>query len=197
MQFKNITTDTQTIYHLKENEQCVFFVFNRSGEIAFDLMEVGAEAHIFSFFIGKNADKNSLHIKQNHLAPKTISHTLIKSIASDEAECLYEGTIFIAKDAPGSDASQESRAILLSPDAFVSMKPSLEILANDVKCHHRATTSPLNAEALFFAKTRGLSSSQAKRLLIAGFWNDAIEKILALGIDKKEVENIKKFLKLQ
>lgn len=194
MQFKNITTDTQTTYRLKENEQCIFFMFNRSGDITFDLVGAKAEAHIFSFFVGKNTDKNSLHIRQNHFAPKTTSHALIKSIASDESICSYEGTIFIDKNAPESDASQESRALLLSPNAFVSMKPSLEILANDVKCHHRATASPINAEALFFAKTRGLSSSQAKELLISGFWNDALEKMNALHTNEEGKENVKNIL---
>lgn len=194
MIFKDITIDKKTTYRLGAGEKCVFFLLNRSGKITFELSGIGAEAHIFSFFIGKNADKSSLRIRQVHLAPRTISHTLIKSIASDEAECAYEGTIFIAKDAPGSDASQESRAILLSPNAFVSMKPSLEILANDVKCHHKATAGPLNAEALFFAKTRGLSSFQAKEILISGFWNDALEKMNALHANEEEKENVKNIL---
>lgn len=197
MIFKDITTDKQTTYRLGAGEKCVFFMFNRSGEVSFDLVGIGAEAHIFSFFVGKNTDKHFLHIKQNHLAPKTISHTLIKSIASDESTCTYEGTIYINKNAPESDASQESRAILLSPNALVSTKPSLEILANDVKCHHRATASPLNAEALFFAKTRGLSHSQAEKLLITGFWNDALEKIQVLGIDRGKIESINSFLNPQ
>lgn len=180
MKYLDISQDNKTTYVLKENEKCVFFIFNRSGEVSFDLTGIGAEAHIFSFFIGKDTDKHTLHIKQNHFAPKTVSHMLIKSIASDEALCTYEGTIFIDKNAIGSDASQESRALLLSPDALVSMKPSLEILADDVKCHHRATASPLNAEALFFAKTRGLSPAQAKKLLITGFIKSSLDEIKKL-----------------
>ena len=192
MIFKDITTDKQTTYRLGAGEKCIFFMFNRSGEVVFDLVGIGSEAHIFSFFIGKGVDKNSLHIKQNHLSPKTISHTLIKSIAFEKATCMYEGTIFIDTNAPQSDASQESPALLLSPDAVISMKPSLEILADDVKCHHRATASPLNAEALFFAKTRGLSHSQAKNLLISGFWNDTLETMNALGVDENGIKNIRK-----
>lgn len=197
MQFKNITTDEQTIYRLKESEKCVFFLFNRSGEITFELAGIDAEAHIFAFFIGKGDEKHSLQLWQNHLASKTISHTLIKSVVSDEAICAYEGTIFIDKQAPQSDASQESRAILLSSDALVSMKPTLEILASDVICNHKATTSPLNKEALFFAKTRGLSLVQAEKLLLSGFWNDALEKIEALGVNATEMKNIRKILGIE
>jgi Fe-S cluster assembly protein SufD len=187
MQFKDISQDEKTTYRLEENEQCVFFMLNRGGAITFELAGRGAEAYIFSFFVGKNTDTNSLYIKQNHLAPQTTSHTLVKSIVSDEAECAYEGTIFIDKKAPKSNASQESRAILLSSGAKASMKPTLEILASDVVCHHAATASPLNKEALFFAESRGLSTAQAKTLLTLGFFNDALLKIEALGIDIGEI----------
>lgn len=190
MHFKDISTDQKTLYRLKENEQCVFFMFNRSGEVTFELTGINAEAHIFSFFIGKGADRMMLRILQKHLAPKTTSHTLIKSVVTDEAECSYEGCISIDKKASHSDASQESRALLLSPRATMSMKPILEILTNDVKCRHAATASPLNKEALFFAQTRGLSSLQAKKLLIDGFWQDALSRIEALGVKTASISTL-------
>lgn len=192
MKFKDISHDKETSYTLKENESCIFFLFNRSGKITFELTGTGAEAHIFCFFIGKDEEKHSLHIIQNHRAQETISHTLIKSTASDTAVCEYEGTIYIEKNAIKSDASQESRAILLSGDALVSMKPTLEILADDVKCSHKATSGPIDSESLFFAESRGLSRIEAEKLLITGFWNDALERIDKLNIHKEEREMIKK-----
>ncbi|MFZ2187375.1 MAG: SufD family Fe-S cluster assembly protein [Candidatus Moraniibacteriota bacterium] len=187
MQFRDISQDYKNTYRLGQDEKAVFFMLNRSGDVVFELAESGAEAHIFSFFIGKNADTSSLRIRQQHLAPKTVSHTLVKSVVSDESRYTYEGLIFIAAHAPQSDASQESRALLLSPDAFASMNPVLEILADDVKCRHAATASPLNREALFFAETRGLSPAQAKTLLVQGFFNDALLKIEDRGIDTQAI----------
>lgn len=194
MQYKDISQDNISLYRLKANEKRVFFMLNRSGEIIIELAGHGSEAHIFSFFIGKNTDKATLKIFQKHLAPKTLSHALIKSVLSDEAEVAYEGSIFMNKQAIQGDASQESRAILLSPDAKVSMKPTLEILADDVRCRHAATAGPISQESLFFAQSRGLSETQAKNLLIHGFFNDAIEKIRSLGV---ETENIEKMLNLE
>jgi len=185
MHWKDITTDRETTYTLTENEQCVFFLFNRSGNLTFELTGRNAEAHIFAFFVGKKECKHTLTIIQNHRAPKTISHTLIKSVVSDASVCMYDGTLFIDTNALGSDASQESRALLLSSDATVSMKPTLEILADDVQCSHKATASPLDREALFFAESRGISPKKAEKLLISGFWNDAFEKI-ALLLPKEE-----------
>lgn len=195
MLLKDISNEIQNLYRLKENERVVFFMLNRSGEITFELASAGAEAHIFSFFVAKNTDKSSLKILQRHLAPNTSSHALIKSVLSDEAEGAYEGLIFMDKQAVRGDASQESRAILLSSHAKASMKPTLEILADDVRCRHAATASPLSPEALFFAQSRGLSKAQAKYLLIHGFFNEAIEKMEKLGVETKEaVDKVKSAL---
>lgn len=190
MFFKDISTDTQEKYQLKENEQCVFFLFNRSGNITFELAGVKAEAHIFACCIGDKKAQSTLHITQHHLAPHTRSSALVKSALSDESTFTYEGLIRIEPSAHGSDASQESRALLLSPDARAFSKPALEILQDDVRCHHAATTSSLDPEQLFFARSRGLSPDQAEHLLVNGFFQDTIEKMNALGV-KVEIKSSK------
>lgn len=177
MKFLDVTNDTKNLYTLKENEKCVFFILNRSGAITFELAGRGAEAHIFAFFVGRNNDKGTLAITQKHTAPETTSHALAKSVLFDASEYAYEGLIAIGKQADRSDASQESRALLCSPLAQASSKPSLEILANDVLCRHAATASPLNAEALFFAESRGLSGAQAEQLLILGFFRSSLDEM--------------------
>lgn len=177
MRFIDISTDTKNLYTLTENEQVVFFLWNRDGEITFELKGTEAEAHIFAFFIGKEENQKVLTINQRHLASHTSSHVLVKSILDNRASFAYRGTIHIAKDAPLSDASQENRNLLLSEEARASSEPTLEILNNDVRCHHAATTSPLNQEQLFFARTRGLSDAQAEKLLIQGFLHSSIEKL--------------------
>lgn len=187
MRFKNISQDTTTHYTLVENEQCVFFLFNRSDEITFELAGARAEAHIFAFFIGQDTDTLTIIINQHHTAPRTVSHTLIKSALSHASTLTYNGLIHIGKNAKESNTSQESRAMLLSPDAKISVEPTLEILANDVLCRHAATTAPLNQEALFFAESRGLTKNQSAALLIDGFFNEAVIKMEALGVNTDDI----------
>lgn len=189
MVFKDITNDTETIYQLHENERAVFFMFNRGGEITFELLGKGAEAHIFVFYVGKNNDSEKLHVIQKHVAPHTTSSLLTKSVLFGASEFTYEGLIHIAKIGEHTDASQESRSLLLSPEARSFTKPSLEILASDVKCRHAATTSPLNKESVFFAQTRGLSITQATELLIHGFFNEAFDRMKKLGANTTDLEN--------
>jgi Fe-S cluster assembly protein SufD len=194
MRFEDISTEKQTTYRLGANEKAVFFMLNRSGNLVFELAGTGAEAHIFALFTGKGADKAGLAITQRHLAPKTVSHALIKSALSDQSSFTYDGLIRIEKKALLSDASQECRSLLLSPDASASSRPSLEILNDDVSCRHAATASSVDAEQLFFAQSRGLSKAQATELLVQGFFNDVLNKMNALNIDKESMGKIMKKL---
>lgn len=190
MNFKDISHDTEATYRLTENESTVFFMLNRTGELTFELAGAGAMAHIFAFFTGRDEEQKYLNLIQKHLAPDTTSSALVKAVLDDRAEFSYDGTIWIAQGANGSDATQESRSLLLSEGAAAHTKPALEILADDVSCHHAATVSPLNESMLLYAKSRGLSDSQATELLVRGFFQEATEKIVALGIEPSLIPEI-------
>ena len=76
-----------------------------------------------------------------------------------------------------TDAYQMSRALLLSPRAFIATKPELEIYADDVKCSHGAAAGELSQDALFFLRSRGLTEAEARALLVDAFVNEALEAI--------------------
>ncbi len=180
MELRDITSDIQTHYRLEANEQVVFFLLNRSGNITFELAGECAEAHVFAFFLGTGEAKGELTLSQKHLAPRTTSRVLVKSVLKDQAEFSYRGTLSIAHQATLSDAAQENRNLLLSREAKAFSKPFLEILNNDVRCRHAATTSPLNKEALFYTQARGLSPKQSEKLLVNGFLHSSLETMSAL-----------------
>jgi Fe-S cluster assembly protein SufD len=180
MHFQDISHDAETCYALEENEQRVFFLLNRSGAITFELRGPRAAAYVFAFCIGTDTTKTDLTISQKHLAPHTTSRVLVKSVLHDAAHFSYRGLLHIAKTAVRSDASQENRNLLLSKDARAASEPMLEILTHDVKCHHAATTSPLNTEQLAFLRSRGLSDLAAKKILIHGFIHSSVESMETL-----------------
>ncbi len=190
MKFLDISQDVKGVYRLKVNERGVFFMLNRSGEVTFDMSEAGAEAHIFSFFLLQNSEPQKLHIIQRHRGSGTLSKVLVKAALTGASSLSSTGLIKIEKSGNLSEAYQESRALLLSKDAQMHALPSLEILAPDVRCHHAATASPLNKEALFFAETRGLSPEQSQELLVRGFFQEAIERIEDLGASKDALKMI-------
>jgi Fe-S cluster assembly scaffold protein SufB len=132
MRFLDISMDTETHYRLKDNEKVVLFMLNRSGDITIELVGSGATAHVFALYSGKGTLKQSLTLTQKHLAPDTISSVLVKAALAGSSSFVYDGAILIDTAAHRSDASQESRALLLSADARATARPTLEILAHDV-----------------------------------------------------------------
>src|SRR5690606_1051860 len=75
------------------------------------------------------------------------------------------------------DGYQMNQALLLSPEAEIDSKPQLEIYADDVKCSHGATVGELDADHLFFLRSRGIPAAQAKSMLVEAFLTEAVETV--------------------
>ncbi len=196
--FRDITHDTQTTYHLAADEQAVFFLRNRGGDITFELTGPRAEAHIFALFDLALNNQIESTIRQVHLAPQTVSSFTGRSILSDQATCHWKGSLSIAKNASQSSGHQEMRHLLLSSDVKASSFPSLEIETDDVRCGHAATMSAPDPEQLFFLRNRGLSETAATALIAQGFSRDLFEKIQVFGIDfpVPETTHLKKRMRI-
>jgi Fe-S cluster assembly protein SufD len=85
--------------------------------------------------------------------------------------------IRVEPDAQKTNAYQENRNLLLSPKAHADSIPGLEIQANDVRCTHGATVSQVDRDQLFYAMARGLTQSDAERLILRGFFQDVLDRI--------------------
>lgn len=180
MKLINISTDTKSLYRLKENEKIVFFLFNRGGEITFDLRGNHSEAHIIALFDLTNDARLESRITQIHRGADTISSFAGRSILRGNASCSWQGLLSIKSSALHTDAHQEMKHLLLSPLAGAFSLPALEIEQNDVRCGHAATMSAPDPEQLFFLQSRGLSETQAIELIAQGFFQDMLEKIEVL-----------------
>ena len=196
MQFTDISTDKNSTYVLKQDEKVVFFLFNRSGEVTFELTGKGAEAHIFVLHL-THKQILDITIHQKHVAPHATSHVKARSVIKNESEASYAGRIFIDQQAIGSIATQESRALLLSQDAKHRAIPSLEILPRDVLCHHKATAAPLNQESLFYLESRGLNKEESTRILVEGFVMNIFEEMSDLGVPFPQLEPVIKTITKQ
>jgi len=117
------------------------------------------------------------HTIVDHLVPNCESNELYKGIIDEKATAVFNGKVFVRKDAQKINAFQSNGNVLLSDDATVNSKPELEIYADDVKCSHGSTTGQLDEEAVFYLRARGLSEKSARKLIVGAFINDVIEKI--------------------
>ncbi|MBI3877466.1 MAG: Fe-S cluster assembly protein SufD [Verrucomicrobia bacterium] len=117
------------------------------------------------------------HTVADHAMPHCGSHEFYHGILGGSSRGVFNGKIFVRKDAQKTDAKQTSRNLLLTDTATVDTKPQLEILADDVKCTHGATVGQLNDEALFYCRTRGIAEVNARRLLTHAFASEIVNRI--------------------
>jgi Fe-S cluster assembly protein SufD len=120
-----------------------------------------------------------------HAAPNCESHQDYKGIFSDKAIGVFNGKIFVEKEAQKTNAFQKSNNILLSDKATINAKPQLEIFADDVKCSHGCTIGQLDETAMFYMQSRGIPKKEAKALLMYAFSNAVIESIKIPELKKR------------
>ncbi len=112
-----------------------------------------------------------------HDAPNCASRQTIKNVLTDRARGVFQGRIEVARVAQKTDGYQMNQALLLSPNAEIDCKPQLEIYADDVKCSHGATVGELDADQLFFLRSRGIPEAQARAILVRAFLTEAMDVI--------------------
>jgi Fe-S cluster assembly protein SufD len=141
----------------------------------------GAETRLsgVSVLNGRHADVTSF---VTHAVGNTQSTQLFKYVAGGHARGVYQGKVTVAHGANGSDSRQTAKGLLLEDRAEIDLKPELEILADDVKCAHGAAVGDLDAESLFYLRSRGIPEAEARALLMRAFLGDAVDEIEDEGI---------------
>ena len=137
----------------------------------------GAHSEMLALTVATGAQQFDQRTLQTHQAPNTSSNLLYKNALLDTAKTIFSGLIIVEPDAQKTDAYQSNRNLMLSDDAEASSLPGLEIQANDVRCTHGATTARIPAEQEFYLQSRGINPENAHELLIAGFFEEVLNKL--------------------
>jgi Fe-S cluster assembly protein SufD len=142
-----------------------------------DLAGPGATSRVTGAYFADGDQHLDYDTFQEHIAPNTTSDFAFKGALRDHATAVWRGMIKVEKDAQKTNAYQENRNLILSEQAHADSIPGLEIEANDVRCTHGATISPVNRDELFYAMARGISRGEAERLIVRGFFTDVLNRI--------------------
>lgn len=133
----------------------------------------GAAFHFGAAQLGGGAQTLEIVTEVRHLEPDAVSRQVVRSVLGGTATGTYLGKVHVARGAIGTDGSQSIRAMLLARTATANARPELEIYADDVKCAHGCAVGELDAEGLFYLQSRGLSPSEAKKLMLHAFIAEA------------------------
>ena len=140
------------------------------------------------------------HTTIDHAQPHCKSNQLYRGVLDGRSKGVFSGKIIVRQDAQRTDAIQNNKNLLLSRKAEINTKPQLEIDANDVRCTHGATVGQIDAEAVFYLRSRGIQSAEARSLLTYAFvadilenlqvdgWREPLEAMLFNWVQQAEVE---------
>lgn len=137
----------------------------------------GADCEIDGLALIAGRQLADTHTTIDHAVPHCRTRQLHKTIVGGAGHAVFNGKIVVRKGAQLTNSAQESRNLLLTGKAHVDTKPQLEILADDVKCAHGATVGQLDADEVFYLRSRGLDDRTAKNLLIYAFGAEIVERI--------------------
>lgn len=150
-----------------------------------DLAGEGAQGRMSGFYFTDGNQHLDHDTQQNHLAPHTTSDLLFKGALKGKSRSVWQGMIYVAPGAQKTDGYQANRNLVLSEGARADSIPGLEILADDVRCTHGATVGKLEAEPLFYLKSRGIPQSEAEKIVVEGFFDPIFQRIPFEGVRER------------
>jgi len=142
-----------------------------------DLLGVESQAAITAIYAPHSEQVYVYDTHQNHLASHTVSDLLFSGVIDQNAYSLWKGNVFVAKDTKAADGYQVNRNLLITDTAQAEAIPGLEIIADDVRCSHAVTMSALDADQLFYLRSRGIPKGEAEQMVIEGFLQSALVRI--------------------
>ena len=151
------------------------------------LAEPGASCDISGVFLAVDGQHVDNHTRIDHIAPHTTSDEAFRGIVGERGRGVFNGKVVVHTGARGTDARQSSDNLLLSERGEIDTKPELEIYNDDVKCAHGATVGELDAEQLFYLRSRGMDEETARGLLVFAFANDLLRRIEVPELRQKVV----------
>jgi Fe-S cluster assembly protein SufD len=141
------------------------------------LIGEGARSDLLAVAVALDQQEFDARTLQDHACPHTTSDLLYKNALSDRARTTFGGLIRVEPHAHFTDAYQTVRNLLLSDDAEANSMPGLEILADNVKCSHGATSGQIDEEEMFYLLSRGIPKTQAQQLIVAGFLDEVVSRL--------------------
>jgi Fe-S cluster assembly protein SufD len=141
------------------------------------LIGEGGRSDLLAISVANGSQEFDARTLQDHISPHTASDLLYKNALDDRARTIFGGLIRVEPHAHFTDAYQKVRNLLLSDDAEANSMPGLEILADNVRCTHGATSGQIDEDELFYLRSRGIPVPVAQRLVVTGFLNEVIQRL--------------------
>jgi Fe-S cluster assembly protein SufD len=160
------------------------------NDIDVKLREPGAALDLYGLLLAGEGQHVDDHTRIDHVAPDTRSTEAFRGVIGRRGRGVFNGKVVVHRGARGIDARQTSDNLLLSDQAEIDTKPELEIYSDDVKCSHGSTVGELDAEHLFYLRSRGIEEAHAREILTTAFAATVLERIAMPDIRESVADKV-------
>jgi Fe-S cluster assembly protein SufB len=133
------------------------------------LMEEGARGEILSVAFASDGQHQDAGGKVVHVAPRTSSQIISKSISKGTGRSSYRGLVKVYKGAEEVRSNVVCDALLLDETSKTDTYPYIEVEEERASIGHEATVSKVAEEQIFYLMSRGLSEDEAMSMIVNGF----------------------------
>ena len=165
---------------------------NTISENTTNLLGDGSEGDTKTVVVGRGEQTQNFTTKVVHFGRNTIGNILNHGVVKDSATCIFNGIGKIEHGASKSDAEQTSRVLMLSEKARGDANPILLIDEDDVMAGHAASVGRVDPVQLYYLMSRGISKTEAERLVIHGFLAPVVTQLPVEGVKKQLTEVIER-----
>jgi len=160
-------------------------------DLTIKLLGSGARVSANGVLLGTGRRHIDTQLAVEHLGRDTVCDLLWRGLGAGRSRAVFHGGIVIQNGADGADARLSNKNLLLGDGAEIDTQPVLEIHADEVKAAHGATVGQLDPTAMFYLRSRGLTESDARRLLTSAFCREvavgapaAVRDVLARALER-------------
>jgi Fe-S cluster assembly protein SufD len=147
------------------------------SEIYARLDAPGVDCELNGLFLVDGEQHVDSQTTVDHASPHGTSRELYKGILGGRSRGVFNGSVLVRPDAQKTNAQQFNPNLLISNDAQINTKPTLEISADDAKCSHGSTVGRLDEDALFYLRARGVDERAARQMLTVAFASEIANAI--------------------
>jgi Fe-S cluster assembly protein SufD len=158
----------------------------------------GAEAEMLGLYFADAGQHLEHRLFVDHNAPHTRSNVDYRgALQGDGAHTVWIGDVLIRKVAEGIQTYESNRNLVLTDGCRADSVPNLEIETGEiVGAGHASTTGRFDDEQLFYLRSRGIDETEARRLVVHGFFADIIRKIGVPAIEAQLLNAVEKELSI-
>lgn len=156
------------------------------------LSEPGGQTNMFGVCLADTGNYFEHRPFVDHIAPNCVSDVAYKgALQGVGAHTVWVGDVLIRESATGTKSYELNRNLLLTDGARADSVPNLEIETGKIEgAGHASASGRMDDEQLFYLMARGVSESDAKKLVVRGFLHELIQKIGVQEIEDRLIKTI-------